>query len=121
MQVVAQVFLTVVIGNKEQSSEIVPVVYAILYYLYEHTESVYFTAEDIQGVLNIFDLTECESIDVEKTLECLKSLNVVCTLNGVDYFLAHEGYKDYLGNKDFSFDMLDRCTSVFTAKEGVTQ
>jgi hypothetical protein len=121
MQVVAQVFLTVVIGSKEQSSEVVPVLYAILYYLYEHTDSVYFTGEDIQGVLNIFDLTECDSINVEKTLSDLKSLNIICTLNGVDYFLAHEGYKNYLGNKDFAFDMLDRCTKVFITKEGVTQ
>jgi hypothetical protein len=117
---VLPVFLNTVIGSKEKYSNVVPVVYAILYYLYEHSSSSTFDINDIKSVLSIFDLEEDTTLNVQAILEELKTTGLICSFDDSKYFLAHESYKNYLGNKEFAFDMLDECSRIFT-KEGVTQ
>jgi hypothetical protein len=119
-RMVLPVFLNTVIGNKENYSTVIPVMYAILYFLYEHPTYSTFNINDIKSVLSIFDLEEDTTFNVQAVLEELKTVGVVCSFDDSQYFLAHEAYKNYLGNKEFAFDMLDECTKIFT-KEGVTQ
>lgn len=118
INVISQVFLSTVIGSKEQYSMVVPIVYAIVYYLHEHPSESVFTITDIKNVLNIFDINESSILSISTALEELQTLGLICKFNDDEYFLAHEYYKNYLGNKEFAFDMLDYCTKIF-AKEGI--
>lgn len=116
--VVLPIFLSNVIGNKEVNSIVTPILYSIVYYLYEHSNVNTFTTEDISKVLNIFDLEGSSNIDVKNGIDQLCTVGVVKKLHDSEYFLSHNAYRYYFGSKEFAFDMLDYSTKIFK-KEGI--
>jgi len=120
MNMLTPVFLSTVIGNQESDSCVIPVIYGMVYYLYEHSNTSKCTVNDIRKVLNIFDIEESTVLSIQDTLNQLCLLGIVCKFNDDEYFFSHDAYKYYFGSKEFTFDILDCCTKIF-AKDGITQ
>ena len=114
---VLSVFLNSVIDSKQSDSIIVPVLYGIVYYLYENSDVCTFSIENISKVLNIFDIDENSNLNIANSIKQLSTVGIVKSLNDTEYFLSHNAYRYYFGSKEFAFDMLDYSSKILK-KEG---
>ena len=115
---VLSVFLNSVIDSKQSDSIIVPVLYGIVYYLYENSDVCTFSIENISKVLNIFDIDENSNLNIINSIKQLSTVGIVKSLNDTEYFLSHNAYRYYFGSKEFAFDMLDYSSKILK-KEGM--
>ncbi|MGN1412009.1 MAG: AAA family ATPase [Oscillospiraceae bacterium] len=106
--------LRLIIGSDLRVSNIIPVIYSMVYTLDENSGC---SLEDIKEALNVSNIEETSEFNILDTLQQLIDLNLILYIDG-QYYFNHNAFKNYLGGSEFAGTMLDEYSNMFE-KDGI--
>lgn len=103
------ILLQLVIGDDLTYSDMIPVVYGMVYILDENSGC---SLEDIKEALNVSNIEENSQFNILDALQQLMDLNLILYIND-KYYFNHNAFKNYLGGSEFAGTMLDEYSNMF--------
>lgn len=107
--------LQMIVSNETSNfNGMLVVFYSIVYCLNENSCC---TTSDIKDILNLNNIEENDTFNIQNNINQLVDLNIINLVNG-SYYFTHNAFRYYFGNSDFSINILSEYSKLLE-KDGI--